>query len=81
MQAVLALPAVADQRRLGQQRQFFGIVERESQAICSVPNTQVPPRGLVDGLGVDPRSGERSEPLFGRPRELSGSVTLAPPDG
>ena len=38
VQAVLALPVVADQRRLREQRELFGIVEREPQTICGVPD-------------------------------------------
>ena len=55
VQSVLALPVFVDQRRLGKQREFFGVVEREPQTICSVPDTQVPAQGFVDVLGMDPR--------------------------
>ena len=75
VQAVLALPVVADQRRLGKQRQLFGVVEREPQTVCSVPDAQVLPQGLVDVLGMDPPS-RRVVPLQGAWIDLLRKVPL-----
>lgn len=38
VQAIPDQAVVADQRRLGEQRQLFGVVEREPQTIRSVPD-------------------------------------------